>query len=408
MGNQTKKNIKRGFFLFYVNIKVNLFLIIIFSLFNCQIFKDDNKNDNSNLVFGLLYLASTFDRYFDSAEIYNSNLNQFSLLNDTMLNKRVGHRMTLLLNGKVLITGGSNDMEGSLDTAEIYDPDLETFASLPNMLEKRNIHTQTLLNDGRVLLVGGQCVNGEASSKIVEVFNPSTSSFSIIGNLNYSRCSHSTSILDDGSVLIVGGINPLTRLPLKEIEKFDITNSTITKVDDLQFPRTAGVKSIKLSNNKIAIIGGSDGNEALKSIEIFNGNTGLVETGNDLQFIRNRPDVVQLQDGRILITSGVMKDNSIVTTSELMNPNTLVLSKVQSNINFPSDVRQPILLNNNRILLTGGYNQSRGGTQKQSEFFDPIPGQFLIGPNMNRARHGQIAVKLQDGKVLITGGRDLR
>jgi hypothetical protein len=398
--------IKRKNLVIYLKIISILFTCFCFS--NCRIFNIEKNNDNNNLIFALLYLNASFESYFSSAEIYDPNLNQFKLLSESMNSKRVGHRMTLLLNGKVLITGGYSDSEGNLDSAELFDPITETFITLPKMIEKRNIHTEILLNDGRVLLVGGQCVNGESSSKIVEVFNPSTSSFSIVGNLNYSRCSHSTSVLDDGSVLIIGGINPLTRLPLKEIEKFDITNSTITKVADLQFPRTAGVKSIKISNNKIAIIGGSDGNEVLKSIEIFNGNNGLVETGNDLQFIRNRPDVVQLQDGRILITSGVMKDNSIVTTSELMNPNTLVVSKVDSNINFPSDVRQPILLNNNRILLTGGYNQSRGGTQNQSEFFDPIPGQFLIGPNMNRARHGQIAIKLQNGKVLITGGRDLR
>lgn len=395
-------------YLILFNIKIIIILISFYYLLNCQIFKSDNKSDNSKLLLGLLYLNSNFENYFNSAEIYDPNLNQFRLLNNRMHNNRVGHAMTLLQNGKVLITGGSNDTEGSLSTAELYDPITESFSSLPNMSEKRNIHTQTLLKDGRVLIVGGKCISRESSSTIVEVFDPINSTFIAIGSINYPRCSHSTSALEDGSIIIIGGINSLTGSPLKEIEKYNFSDSTITKVADLLNPRTAGVRSIEVSNDKIAIIGGNDGYEDLKTIEIFNGNTSSMEIGNELNFKRNRPDIVKLQDGRILITSGVLNDKSVVITSELLNPVTLAVSKVDSILNFPSDVRQPILLNNNKILLSGGYNKSKGGTQNQSEFFDVESSQFTIGPSLNRARHGQIGVKLQDGKVLVTGGRDLR
>src|SRR6186997_1186867 len=51
---------------------------------------------------------------------------------------RIGHTATLLLNGKVLITGG---MDAS---AELFDPDTGVFTATGNMTAARSHHSATL------------------------------------------------------------------------------------------------------------------------------------------------------------------------------------------------------------------------------------------------------------------------
>ena len=66
------------------------------------------------------------------------------------------HSSTLLLNGKVLIAGGSNAAGVVHNTALLFDPSNETFTPTATlMVQGRYSHTATRLLDGRVLLTGG-------------------------------------------------------------------------------------------------------------------------------------------------------------------------------------------------------------------------------------------------------------
>ena len=79
-----------------------------------------------------------------------------------MTTARSSHTATLLLKGRVLITGGFDNQHPELmyDSAELYDPANGTFSSAGSMTHGRGGHTATLLSDGRVLIAGGLDVNG--------------------------------------------------------------------------------------------------------------------------------------------------------------------------------------------------------------------------------------------------------
>src|SRR5690242_3552049 len=76
----------------------------------------------------------------------------------SMTTARSAHTATLLLDDRVLITGGyliEANRYTVLNTAEIYDPTTETFVPTGSMSNARSGHTATRLPDGRVLIAGG-------------------------------------------------------------------------------------------------------------------------------------------------------------------------------------------------------------------------------------------------------------
>src|SRR5258706_1878809 len=89
-----------------------------------------------------------------------------------MIAPRSGHTATLLLNGKVLITGDA----ARRSSAQLYDPVTGTFTAAADMTMARNRHTATLLPDGKALIAGGAYERPHPGTPIVfpdgRVFTP--------------------------------------------------------------------------------------------------------------------------------------------------------------------------------------------------------------------------------------------
>jgi hypothetical protein len=120
---------------------------------------------------------------------------------DNMTAPRGGHAATLLLNGTVLITGGSRDGSAS---AEIFDPVTSTFAATGEMITPRRVHTATLLADGRVLIAGGFLNDGNSPLASAELYDPSTETFTATDSMHEARGSHAATLLYDGRVFVTG------------------------------------------------------------------------------------------------------------------------------------------------------------------------------------------------------------
>ncbi len=145
------------------------------------------------------------ERYLDSAEIYDPTTGTFTDTTGTMRTPRVGLTASLLSNGKVLIAGGTNDGTSVLSSSEIYDPATGQFAAAGNMGSARIGHTATALSDGRILLAGGR---SDSYLNSAEVFDPAAGTFSTVSSpMATPRYQHSATALGNGKVLFAGGQN---------------------------------------------------------------------------------------------------------------------------------------------------------------------------------------------------------
>ncbi len=176
-----------------------------------ETFRPDNRNNN----------------YSEEAEIYNPVTGTFSYPTYPsptyyMKEQRSSHTATLMADGRVLIWGGVNDVEGGIhSTGEVYDPASKSFSNLiygttayPYNPLPRESHSATLLKDGNVLIVGGW--NGTGPEERLGLVKPipcnpdaeSCTPYQYINapcNLLTPRQFQTSTLLADGSVLIAGG-----------------------------------------------------------------------------------------------------------------------------------------------------------------------------------------------------------
>lgn len=135
-----------------------------------------------------------------SAEVFDPKTNHFSPATE-MHEPRFLHTAALLPNGKVLIVGGASDPGATKAQAssEIYEPDSQTSTESGKLNEPRmNLADAQLLLDGRVLITGG--------SSTAEIYEPRLGTFRLVnGSFAGPLLSPAAIELMDGSIRIFGG-----------------------------------------------------------------------------------------------------------------------------------------------------------------------------------------------------------
>ena len=142
------------------------------------------------------------------AEIFTPGPDSFSLAGAPNAGRTTGIAASVLLDGRVLLTGGTVPPD---TLAEAYSAPLDSFVALTSQQVASGFgafgnQASTRLQDGRVLIVGG---NGSA---LAEIFDPASNTFSVTGGLRTGRgysgsfiTTFTSTLLEDGRVLVVGG-----------------------------------------------------------------------------------------------------------------------------------------------------------------------------------------------------------
>jgi hypothetical protein len=148
--------------------------------------------------------------FLSSAELYDPATGRFVAISD-MTVARESHAAVRLQDGRVLIVGGHRGRRADIilyASAEVFDPSDNRFHRVGDMQTRRHKHDAVLLADGRVLVTGGSDErDNQGAYRSTEVFDPARGTFSAGSLLARPRYKHNGSsvLLPTGRVLIAGG-----------------------------------------------------------------------------------------------------------------------------------------------------------------------------------------------------------
>jgi hypothetical protein len=301
----------------------------------------------------------------DRAERFHPATESFTLLPGVMTQPRAGHSATRLGNGRVLLAGGWYEISpGTLNaawTAEVYDPATATFSPVGNMRKQRVDHAAHLLPDGRVLVTGGSVNSGMflEDHDDAEVFDPATGTWSDWPHLmTHARATHGMVDMGDGRWLLAGGSDTDLRPDVFTVATGRFTPVAQAAEDYGRF----GAAMDRFTDGDVAIVGG----EAVGSVLHFDRQASfLLNTGSGTDRPRAYGTVTRFAPDKMLVAGGLDFGNGgfVLPTTDLIVQGGPGGSRTyRTPMAFPTGMAShtATLLNDGRVLFCGGLNSTGG------------------------------------------------
>lgn len=328
-----------------------------------------------------------------------------------MRSARDGHTATLLVNGKVLVAGGTNNGV-ALTSAELYNGTTGTWASTGSMHVARTLARAIQLPNGSALVVGG-CVNDclSATTNSAELYNPTSGTFTATGSMVQARAEFAITLLANGQVLVAGGCTAYDANGCSSTtNKAEIYNPATGKWTATAVLRAArhAMNATLLASGKVLVAGGATAaSDALNSTEIYDPTAKTWTLGNKMVQARSDYASIMLGTGKILFIGGENINGVSISNSELYNPSTGTFAAT-GNMTATREEHTAVLLSNGNVLVSGG-NKLTLTTQTplaSAELYNPTTGKWTATGSMSSARAGHSSTVLTTGHVLNAGGSD--
>ncbi|QDU69106.1 Kelch repeat-containing protein [Engelhardtia mirabilis] len=121
-----------------------------------------------------------------------------------------------------------------------------------------------------------------------------------------------------------------------------------------------------------------------------------------------------LGDGRVLLLGGSDAAAAPLASGEIYDPVTNTLSPI-ANMPTPRLLHTATLLNDGRVFVAGGASgfdladplAGLNNVLNSTIVYNPVANNWSAGPNFPNPRGGHRATKLNDGRVLLTGGLEV-
>jgi Kelch motif protein/galactose oxidase-like protein/Big-like domain-containing protein len=294
------------------------------------------------------------------------------------------------------------------------------FTPTGSLTEPRGLHTATLLPDNKVLVAYGSnsstsCYLGLSS---IELYDTGTGTFTeIVGEDGVGIFGHTATLLPNGQVLLAGGFvddawDCLGSYSSNMTLLYDSVAGVFSQPGNLTTAR-GGHTATLLMNGKVLVAGGADqdpGGTGTASAELYDPSTGAFTQTGSMAVARFRHTATLLQNGKVLITGGTSLDSSNPTaTAEVYDPATGSFT-VTGGMTTAREEHTATLLADGKVLIVGGEGPVTGSSELQPtatvEVYDPSTGSFSLTGSMAEARSLHTATLLPSGEVLVAGGGD--
>jgi hypothetical protein len=331
-----------------------------------------------------------------SAELFDPVARTFTATG-SMTTPRTGQTITLLQDGRVLLTGGDKNAgyRSQLASAEIYDPKSGTFSATGSMSTPREGHTATALRDGTVLVVGGS-PNGIQATTSAEIYDPGTGSFSRTGPLHQPRVAHVAALLGNGRVLVAGGGRggmPGGYISYDTAEIYDPASRRFGTLPAHMISDRVGAAAVKLDDGRVLIVGGKSGRVVmsrhpslgsltpLSTAEIYDPELGQFFNTDTMSSPHYLPTATRLEDGNVLVVGGWLIQGPVVVgmrEAEVYQTESNIFSHI-GRTNVARLTNTATLLNDGEVLIAGGVAE-KGQITASVEFYSPRQHRFLLLP----------------------------
>ncbi|HUP70375.1 MAG TPA: kelch repeat-containing protein [Acidimicrobiales bacterium] len=330
-----------------------------------------------------------------TAELFHAPSGTWTKVGD-MATPRFGHTATRLATGRVLVAGGCVEKEGNdglrddggrncgpdgsggenLSSSEIYRPDAQSWLKTGSMMEARAFHTAALLSaSGEVLVAGGRTdasrcnfyrntALATAERYEPDTVDPTTGIVGMwlpTGPMRHGRFWHTATELVSGKVLVAGGTFDYTdsgqpfchsseeqnRVRNVSTEVYDPTTALWSDGGPLPAPGRFRHSAVRLSNDKVLVMGGSRGGPdngafipnnpslfgSLATADVYNEATNTwSETRPMLQARMKGHASVLLPGGDVMVTGGVRREPgepySYLADAEVFDPTRMQVPSV--------------------------------------------------------------------------------
>lgn len=293
----------------------------------------------------------------------------------------------VLPDGRVLVVSGDWASMGTevAPRADLFDSTGRHVWTKPTAIGRVGA-TVTLLLDGRVLVTGGfggPYAYGSSALASAEIWDPATEAFAMTGSMLAPRVRHAATILRDGRVLLLGGLGPGGTIVS---EFWEPTSGAFRAAAVLDPPLNAGTPTL-LPNGDVLVIGGGQAG-------MWRPATGTFEPVSGFADITGVTSATVLLDGRVLYIGTSSPVPAVYVASAGQQP-VRVGSLLEPRSRFATT-----LLLDGRVLITGGVD-ANGEYLRSVELWDPVTGNVTPAPPLARAVSGHTALLLTDGRVLI-------
>lgn len=282
-------------------------------------------------------------------------------------NERVGHAVTRLRDGRVLVVGSWNG-------AEIYDPRSATWTTIAAFSPRPTVAVAVPLADGRAF-VGGE--SGRAWMLLDAARHESMPVYST----TKSWFRPSAVLLDDCRVLVMGTDVVQSRQEAEIYDHFIDTWSTAGAMPNPRF----GTRGVRLLDGKVLVLSGAN-------VDLYDPAANEWKTLSPPASAGGFGSAVVLPDGRALVFGA---------QPWVFTPVTGGWTAARP-MSVPRTGVSATLLQDGRVLVLGG--SARQLPVANAEIYDPGTGQWEEAAPMQLARTGHEVVLLADGRVLVVGG----